>query len=284
MRPSVSFTATASSSAVPAPGPAIVAESAATAGAEWFMVRPSTRSFSGWVGVCLFRAAASAGQFARDAARSLGLQFCLVRARGAWFAVSVPVFVAIVPASPAGSLPCEWFPLSGASPKAGNGLPAEVLAAIVSAPALGFSGSRSLVPDILPAIVGLVPTGVPVLVGCARGVDQVVRELRPDAIVFSVERLDRAGFAARSAAFIESLACRSGVLLSFPSGQCPIGLVPAAQWRSASGSGSWGSLALAVGLGVPVFVYLPEGQPPSWGFVALGAGWWAVLPSQLPLF
>jgi len=43
---------------------------------------------------------------------------------------------------------------------------------------------------------------------------------------------------------------------------------------SGGGSGSWASAALAVGLGVPVLLWLPVGvQPPAaWGFVSLGGG------------
>lgn len=74
-----------------------------------------------------------------------------------------------------------------------------------------------------------------------------------------------------------------GVLFSFPGRSCPAGLVPVAESRSAFGgfgSGSWSSASLAVGLGVPVCLWLPEplSVPGSWGFVPVGGGWWVSLP------
>ncbi|HHP7231694.1 MAG TPA: hypothetical protein ACFCUY_12650 [Xenococcaceae cyanobacterium] len=45
-------------------------------------------------------------------------------------------------------------------------------------------------------------------------------------------------------------------------------------------SGSWASLAFALGLGVPCCVWLPAGVsvPASWGLVSVGGGWWVSLP------
>jgi hypothetical protein len=106
--------------------------------------------------------------------------------------------------------------------------------------------------------------------------------------VFRVSGLGRGAFAARSAAFVSALAASGGVLFSFPSAGCPSGLVPAASASrcfSGSGSGSWASLAFAVGLGVPAFVWLPAGvaPPAAWGFVSLGGGWWSLSPSVVQL-
>ena len=168
-------------------------------------------------------------------------------------------------------------------------LPAAVVAVLVSAPAVGFSGSRYCAPECLPAAVAAVPAGLPVLVGCAPGVDAAVRGLVPGAVVFAVSGGGRGAFAARSTRFVRALAGAGGVLVSFPSGPCPVGLAPSSSSSRAfcgSGSGSWASLALAVGLGVPCLVFCPIGVPAGWGFASLGAGWFQCAPiaAQLGLF
>jgi hypothetical protein len=170
---------------------------------------------------------------------------------------------------------------------------------------LGFSGSRSAVPPVLASVLCLVGTSsCPVFVGCAQGVDGSVRaELGAHRLqVFTVCRdSGRGGFAARSIEFVRALAASGGSLLSFPSGVCPTGLIPscsASRCFSGFGSGSWATLSLAVGLGVPCFVFLGSFVaasgwglvsvlPPSgWGLVPLGLGWWASspAPSQSCLF
>lgn len=298
MLPSVAFSAVPSPVAVSAPSPSRVAFRAASFGASWLCVRPSARSFSGWVAVCLFSSSEAAGRFARFAAARLALPFCAVRSAGCWFAVSVPCFVSAVPASPAGSLPCVWFALGGGgsvpsspvpSPSPVGGVPSPVASALSSASVLGFSGSRSVVPPVLGSVLSLAAgSSAPVFVGCARGVDAAVRSGLPASRVrvFRVSGLGRGAFAARSAAFVSALASAGGVLFSFPSAGCPSGLVPAAsRCFSGSGSGSWASLAFAVGLGVPAFVWLPAGvaPPAAWGFVSLGGGWWSLSPSIVQL-
>ena len=168
-----------------------------------------------------------------------------------------------------------------------------------SASAVGFSGGRSVpCPASLRALrsaVAAVPSGVPVFVGCAGGVDAVVRSLAPSASVFSVASgafgSGRGAFAARSVACVRAVAAAGGVWVSFPSSACPAGLVPSSspsRCFSGLGSGSWASLAFAAGLGLPCLVFLPPGVsvPPCWGFVA-GAGGWFLLPApaaQLALF
>jgi len=133
-----------------------------------------------------------------------------------------------------------------------------------------------------------------VFVGCARGIDQAVQSSVPSSRlrVFraSVFGAGRGAFAARSVACVRAVAATGGLWLSFPSLACPSGLVPS---RSASscfsgfGSGSWASLALAAGLGLPCLVFLPSGVsvPSGWGFRSLGGGWfWLPGAGQLGLF
>ncbi|WP_126148331.1 hypothetical protein [Synechococcus elongatus] len=150
---------------------------------------------------------------------------------------------------------------------------------------VGFSGSRAPSPASLSAVavaLSRLSPSAAVLVGCAAGVDQAVRQSCPRASVFSASQFGsgRGSFAARSVAFVRSLAAASGCLVSFPSGACPVAVVPSARPASCfcgSGSGSWASAAFAVGLGVPVLLF--ASAVPAWGFVSLGRGWWLHLPA-----
>ena len=168
-------------------------------------------------------------------------------------------------------------------------LPSAVSAVLASASLVGFSGSRSVVPPsaVCASLFRCVPASASVSVGCARGFDLAVRAAFPSALVWSASSfgVGRGAFARRSAAFVRSLsACPSSVLVSAPAVPCPAGLVPS---RSSSrcfagfGSGSWAGVAFAVGLGVPVALFLPVGvvPPASFGFSACGGGWFLFVPS-----
>ena len=162
----------------------------------------------------------------------------------------------------------------------------------------GFSGSRSGVSvSALSAAAALVPAGSSVVVGCARGVDGFFRRAFPGASVFSASSfgVGRASFARRSAACVRAVAAAGGLWVSFPASPCPAGLRPSA---SSSGafcglrSGSWASLSLALGSGVPCLVFSPAGVPSGWGLSPVPGcpGWFAcasalgVAPRQLSLF
>lgn len=166
--------------------------------------------------------------------------------------------------------------------------------------AVGFSGSRSSVPLAEVSLaVSLVPSGVPISVGCADGVDECVRSLLLAAGVpfslFSVSSgswgSGRGAFAGRSIACVRSIGVH-GLWVSFPSASCPSGLVPSSSSSrcfSGFGSGSWGSLAFAVGSGIPSLVFLGLiSYPSDWGFAAVPGfpGWFGFSPSsvQLSLF
>lgn len=293
---SLVVSASVSPCSVSAPAPGAVARRAASFGAAWVCVRPSSRSFSGWVAACLFSCPVAARRFAVYAAGRLSVPFCAVRLAGAWFSVSVPVFASSVPASPAGCLPVSWFSLSPAPVLAPSALEVVLSAASV----VGFSGSRSPSPlssAALSAALVLLPLSARVCVGCARGVDAAVRASVPGASVFAVSSgrwgVGRGAFAARSSACVRAVAAAgsSGLWLSFPSGACPAGLLPSSassRCFSGLGSGSWASLAFAVGLGVPSLLFLPGGlcPPPGWGFAPLsGCPGWFFFPgsSQLSL-
>lgn len=174
-----------------------------------------------------------------------------------------------------------------------SSVPADISAQLAFPPVVGFSGSRSFVPAACAEVVPLVCA--PVIVGCARGVDEFFRGAFPAASVFRASCFGsgRGSFAARSVAFVSALHRAGGVLVSFPSGRVPVGLVPSASASrcfSGFGSGSWASLAFAVGLGVECFVFSPAsvgcGRLASWGFRECGGGWFALRPHavQLSLF
>lgn len=171
-----------------------------------------------------------------------------------------------------------------------------------SASVVGFSGTRnaeieSEIYNEFILISGVVPDNAEILVGCAKGIDEWVRQCFPCEI-FSVASgawgRGRGAFAARSVAFVRSLASRGGLLLSFPAlGSVPAaGLVPSSSSSrcfSGGGSGSWASLAFAIGSGVPCFVFLGSGSAPAgWGLVPAEGwdGWFEFAPAgvQLALF
>jgi len=88
-------------------------------------------------------------------------------------------------------------------------------------------------------------------VGCASGVDSLVRSAFPSASVFSVSsflvggRVCRSSFALRSSALVSWCASSGGLLVAFPLGACPVGVSVSSSFRGC-GSGSWGSVALAL--------------------------------------
>ena len=251
------------------------------------LVRPSSRSFSGFVAVCSFGSRSGAVSFSSAASRLLGAGcFCLVRPVGSRFRVSVPV----APSRPlrlGRSVGLFRCPSPVVRLRLGSrlvvvplGSPSPVAAVVSGFSSFGFSGSRSPSPASVAAlrsVASLVPSGSSVSVGCAVGVDWLAGSLFPSASVLSVASgsfgSGRSAFARRSAAVVAAVAASGGLWVSLPSGVCPSGLVPCRSWRSASGSGSWGSLALASGLGVPCLVFLPGALPPAWGFSSLGGGW-----------
>lgn len=290
---SLVVSAVSSPCSVSAPAPGAVARRAASFGAAWACVRPSARSFSGWVAACLFSCPVAARRFAVYSAGRLSVPFCAVRLAGAWFSVSVPVFVSSVPAAPACCLPVSWFSLAVPAPA-----PSALSVVLSAASVVGFSGSRSPSPlssAAVSAALVLAPLSARVCVGCARGVDAAVRASVPGASVFAVSSgrwgAGRGAFAARSVACVRAVAAAGsgGLWLSFPSGACPAGLSPSSSSSrcfSGSGSGSWASLALAVGLGVPSLLFLPGGLcPPSgWGFAPLpGCPGWFFFPGSAQL-
>jgi hypothetical protein len=160
---------------------------------------------------------------------------------------------------------------------------------IASHKLVGFSGSRhSIDPQAGELAAAAVSPAAEVVVGCAAGVDAFFRSRFPAARVLRVDPvLGRAGFARRSIACVEAVS--GGLWVSFPGGVCPSGLLPSAssgRCFSGSGSGSWASLAYAVGRGGAALVYLGTVPAPgAWGLVRVpdALGWWRFQSSQMQL-
>ena len=166
----------------------------------------------------------------------------------------------------------------------------------------GFSGSRQWSGSFAPlaAAADLVPAGGRVLVGCAPGVDQFFRSRFSFAQVFQVSSgqwgVGRGAFAGRSIACVSAVRAAGGLWVSFPTSACPAGLLPSASGSrcfSGSGSGSWASLAFALGSGVPCLVFLgPLSCSAGWGLSPVPGvpGWFGCsfvlghAPVQLSLF
>lgn len=156
---------------------------------------------------------------------------------------------------------------------------------------VGFSGSRRPCPASLAAcswLAGVVAPGAVVVTGCAPGIDHAARQHFPAAQVFYASSFGRGwgAFAARSVACVRAVAAAGGLWAAFPSRPCPAGLRPSAKSSQAfcgSGSGTWASLAFAVGSGVPCLLFLPAGipVPAGWGLRPLGGGWFHEAPTEI---
>jgi hypothetical protein len=126
---------------------------------------------------------------------------------------------------------------------------------VCSFPSVAFSGSRVLGSSASSSCRSFLPVlasfSGSVAVGCASGVDSLVRGAFPSATVFSVSsflvggRVSRASFALRSSALVHSCASSGGLLVAFPLGACPVG-VRVSSTFGGCGSGSWGSVACLV--------------------------------------
>ncbi|MCA2552739.1 MAG: hypothetical protein IM466_03065 [Microcystis sp. M04BS1] len=174
---------------------------------------------------------------------------------------------------------------------------------LFSARSIGFSGSRSpsaAAAAALSELLPFVPSCCRVSVGCADGVDRLVRSFfseSPSLLVFSVASgrfgCGRSAFARRSVACVRSVACGDrGLLVVLPSSPvCPAGVFPARRFFG-GGSGSWGSAAFALGSGRRVLLWLPgSAAPPAWAGVdweRWESWWWLGVPvpppAQLSLF
>jgi len=143
----------------------------------------------------------------------------------------------------------------------------------------GFSGSRSLgQKEGAQAVTVLRQLGyqkVPVAVGCAKGLDSVVRanavKFGCPLSVFTAESQCPRHLVARSVSMVQAVALStSPVLLGWPGRPCPAQVKPSpipSRNFCGGGSGTWASLSLAAGLGCTVVVFgvLHAHLPPSLG-------------------
>ncbi len=112
--------------------------------------------------------------------------------------------------------------------------------------------------------------GIVINTSVLAGVDAFFRRAFPSAEVFAVSSgrwgSGRGAFAARSVACVRAVAAAGGLWVSFPASACPAGLRPSSsQSRCFSGlsAGTWSSLALALGSGVPCECFF-SGWCPGW--------------------
>jgi len=119
-----------------------------------------------------------------------------------------------------------------------------------------------------------------------------VRQAAPHAQVFQASSFSgppSARLVKRSVALVHAVAASPAPLLvGFLTVSCPAGIAPARSWRSGRpASGTWSTLALGAGLGVPVVVYWCSGQPVQlpaawgqWSPASSGGGWQLQPPAQ----
>jgi len=132
---------------------------------------------------------------------------------------------------------------------------------------VAFSGSRQAVPSspgwvAASRVAGAVPASR-VAVGCARGIDAAVRQAAPGCQVFQAAGSQAWQLAARSSALVRGAV--GGGLVAFPSGFCPAAVQVSSRF-SGAGSGTWGSVAFAIGQGLPVVLFAPvaPGSVQAW--------------------
>ena len=162
-------------------------------------------------------------------------------------------------------------------------IPAPVAQILSECRNIGICGSRMLVPIpyIWDPFVAAIPKGVSISCGCVGGVCELVRSTFFEVSVFraSVFGFGVQSFVRRSVALVQSVANSERPLwVSFPGFKCPVGLVPhcnSSACFNGGGSGSWASLAFAIGSGIPALVYLgpSDVSPPGWQLIHLGSGW-----------
>lgn len=143
---------------------------------------------------------------------------------------------------------------------------------------IAFSGARKIEPteeSLVLWVLAAVENQGSVLVGCAPGVDKLVRENCPTATVYRVKGARKWHFAARSQQMIDD----ADLLYAFPNKPCPDTCTPKAPF-SGHGSGTWGTIAYAKKRGVQVVVHPLVWSPlPSWLVAAPES-----MPEQLALF
>lgn len=274
---------------VSAAAPSAAAVACFLAGGVRSFVRPSSRSFSGWVRVCLFPSRALAVSFSGRVSSALAVPFCRVGSflggfGGGLWSVSVPCLVRAVPRSRARrsvrfSVFCSRgfgvrrFRVGGfrrsvaPAPVASSGLRPWFVGRSV----VGFSGSRfGALASAVSAAVRCVSVGSSVVVGCALGVDGLACSL-----------LSRLGF--RASCLLP------GAAFSPVPGSVSVFSVASGAWGRGRGAFAARSVACVrsvVGSGSGLWVSFPSSSCPSGlapsssssrCFSGSGSGSWASL-------
>jgi hypothetical protein len=134
---------------------------------------------------------------------------------------------------------------------------------------IGFTGSRdgfsnnALVSQIARAVHG---AGHVILVGCANGVDAIIRQSVPYKIysIASPASGTTTTICQALARRSQTMVSHSSVLIGFASINCPAIVNPTKHFCG-SGSGTWASIAYAVSQGKQVFVFKSAGVLlPAW--------------------
>lgn len=136
--------------------------------------------------------------------------------------------------------------------------------------------------------------GAAVSVGCALGVDSAVWAAFSGfggLSVFRAAGRSRGALAARSVLCLRSaLPVFGGCCVAFPGGRCPAGVVASLRFAG-WGSGTWGSVGLALGLGLRVVLFVPAPFHPavfagglSSRFAVVSSGPWGAWLVAPPVF
>ena len=153
---------------------------------------------------------------------------------------------------------------------------------------IGFTGARKLSerdrPLVQSVVMAVENAGQAISVGCQRGADEFVRAVAKEYTLFEASDYGQGkqAFATRSQAMVKAVATsnRPG-LIGFVTKPSPVGIFPDGRWRSGKqASGSWSTIAFAIGLGLPTIVFCcgEDNTLPAWPngrWVVAGDGIWA---------
>jgi hypothetical protein len=140
--------------------------------------------------------------------------------------------------------------------------------------AIVVTGPRKLTLDQVQQaaadLAKLLTSRTRLLVGDATGLDALATKLATGPVELHQKNPAlpwRAQGAERSTRMVRAALAAGATLHAWPNKPCPLGLKPSKSWpRGAEGSGTWGTIALAVGLGLRVQLHpLAEmGEMPDW--------------------
>lgn len=170
---------------------------------------------------------------------------------------------------------------------------------LAAANAVAVTGSRALhlgeMTTNLKYVLTMLPERTPLYVGCASGVDQYTRLHRAGAQV--LEAKDHGpgivGIVRRSQALARKIAATNGgLIVGLPYQPCPTGLVPSRHGSACfngSGSGTWATLAYAIGLGCKALIWIDHktNPPEAWALHRLQwleTNWYILEPKRTDIF